>query len=248
MGPLAVTIKGLSETEITQQAERGDLRPQFNPHAVITWPLHERNGFDPDSVLRFLQNRFFELSRPIADACSEPGLDMRLGDAGRFFYLVETLQGMGHEGLDGMLRVFLDEFSQLEQRSYDELYLWCIVELSRRSAENVAMFWPMALTLDLRFRAKPWQRPADAALVDQPYRLTELVMYYYVLYTISQPTQRRRYPSLARCLRRVLPCLSDGEKRLLKETLEDLARQEKKPAFGDANGLLRAGKLGNAIS
>src|SRR5262249_31435632 len=192
---------------------------------------------------------------------SEPGLNMRMGDSGRFFYLVETLQRMGHEGLEGMLRVFLDEFSQLEQRSYDELYLWCIVELSRRSAENVAMFWPMALTLDLRFRAKPWQRPADVELFDQPYRLTELVMYYYELYTIGrvlsgeiregQPTYRRRYPSLARCLRRVLPHLSGAEHLLLKQTLGDLAhayQDKRRPAFGDAYGLLQANKLGNAVS
>jgi hypothetical protein len=235
-----VSIHGLSEAEILEQAERGDLRPQFNPRSVVTWPLESGNGhFDPKVIVPALANRFFELARPIADAHREPGLNMRISDAGRFFYLIEALERLGYQGVEGMLLVFLDEFSQLEQRSYDELYLWSIVELSRRNPDHIDTFWPMALTLDMRFRASPWERPADYSLVDLPYRMFELVMYYYAFQTIYRAANgRRRYPSLLSCLRRIRGKLSESEDDLLMETLRDLARHERRPAFGDAHGLL----------
>jgi hypothetical protein len=277
-----VSITGLSDAEIMRQAEQGDLRPQFNPHAVITWPVDSRDGlFDRSAVRQALSHRFFELSRPIADGCREPGLNMRLGDAGRFFYLIETLQRLGYDSIEQTLLVLLDEFSLLEQRSYDELYLWSIVELSRRNPEYVDTFWPMALTLDLRFRSASWKRLDDRGLVDWPYRLTELVMYFYVHYTTPRQRtdelrpraehdqlpedffrerirQRRRrepeeqelrlrefhhvmkrhYLPLATCLRRVLGQLSEEQTALLMDTLRELARHERRPAFGDAHGLL----------
>lgn len=235
-----VSIQGLSESEILEQAERGELRPQLNPRSVVTWPLEARNGhFDAKAVVAALANRFFELARPIADAHREPGLNMRIADAGRFFYLVEALERLGYQGVESMLLVFLDEFSQLEQRSYDELYLWSIVELSRRNPQHIETFWPMALTLDMRFRASSWQRPADLELVDLPYRMTELVMYYYALHTVYRRSNGRpRYDSLATCLRRILRKLSKSEAELMMETLRDLARHQRRPAFGDAHGLL----------
>lgn len=141
-----MSIQGLSESEIIEQAERGELRPQFNPRSVVTWPLESGNGyFDAKAVTAALANRFFELARPIADAHREPGLNMRISDAGRFFYLVEALERLGYQGIESMLLVFLDEFSQLEQRSYDELYLWSIVELSRRNPQHIDTFWPSTL-------------------------------------------------------------------------------------------------------
>jgi hypothetical protein len=192
-----VPIPPLSESELLLQAQHGDLRPQFDPHAVITWAAPQGDGaFDRQAVLSVLLNRFFELGRPIADACREPGLGMRLGDAGRFCYLIAALEQLGYQRVEENLLVFLDEFAQLELASYDELYLWSIVELSRRHPEHVETFWPMVLTLDLRFRASPWKRPAEISLADlaeHPYRLTELVMYFYVLGT----TGRRRTDELA---------------------------------------------------
>jgi hypothetical protein len=183
-----------AELELIRLAEEADLRPQVNPRAVVNWPRTPGNGkFERDIILPALLNRFFELSRPIADACREPGPNMRLGDAGRFFYLVEALERVGYDRVPEMLLVFLDEFGQLEQRSYDELYLWSIVELSRRNPEHIDAFWPMAVTLDLRFRSASWQRPAGSSPVDEPYRLIELVMYYYVPYTVrSEPTGEMR--------------------------------------------------------
>jgi hypothetical protein len=277
-GGQPVSIHGLSEAEILEQAERGDLRPQFNPRSVVTWPLESSNGhFDPKVIVPALVNRFFELARPIADAHREPGLNMRISDAGRFFYLIEALTRLGYQGVEGMLLVFLDEFSQLEQRSYDELYLWSIVELSRRNPDHIDTFWPMALTLDMRFRAEPWSRPAEYGLIDHPYRMIELVMYYYVLGTmereptdelrfvprpievdlyvrsyrerhgteppdpfefIQRPVMRRRYPSLARCLRRILWTVSDSERDLLMDTLRDMFRNTGRAAFSDARGTL----------
>jgi hypothetical protein len=273
-----VSIHGLSESQILEQAERGDLRPQFNPRSVVTWPLEARNGhFDDKVVVQALVNRFFELARPIADAHREPGLNMRISDAGRFFYLIEALERLGYQGVEGMLLVFLDEFSQLEQRSYDELHLWSIVELSRRNPDHIDTFWPMALTLDMRFRAEPWSRPPDKILIDHPYRMIELVMYYYFLCTmereptsesrivarpievdlyvrsyrerhgmdppdpfavIQRPVMRRRYPSLARCLRRIFWTISESERNLLMETLREMFRHTGRAAFSDAHGTL----------
>lgn len=212
-------------------------------------PANEADG--PDAIT-LLHNRFFELSRPIADAFHEPGLDMQVGNPDRFFATVQALDRLGYGGLEQSLLVLLDEFAQLEQRSYDELYLWSIIELSRRNGDQVETLWPMVLTLDLRFRAEPWQRPAEFSLLDRPYRMTELVMYFYVLathepepddlYLVEDEAQavppRRRYPPLATCLRRIRRQLSEEQTALMKNTLRELARTERHPAFGDAHGLL----------
>src|SRR5262245_10146826 len=106
------------------EAERGDLRPQFNPNSVGNWqPLPGERG----ELEKALLDRFLELARPIADASRGAGPKARLQDAGRFFYLVEALKRLAPDRLQETLRVLLDEFSQLEERSYDELYLWAIV-------------------------------------------------------------------------------------------------------------------------
>jgi hypothetical protein len=247
-----VSLRGLTESEIRQQAEHGDLRPQFNRHAVTTWDLTRLNGsLGLDELQRILLNRFFELSRPIADACHEPGLNMRLSDAGRFFYLIETLEHCGCRQIEDTLLVFLDEFSQLEQRSYDELYLWSIVELSRRNPEHVERFWPMVLTLDLRFRADPWQRPEGEPLVDEPYRLFELLVCFFVVYTRALESSgrqrqespysliyRRRYPPLATYLRRFVHQLDNDQRSLLMDTIRPMSRQQRRPEIGDAFGVL----------
>jgi hypothetical protein len=202
-----------------------------------------------------LLNRFFALARPIANAFHEPGLHMKLGDIQAFLDLIDALQGADYPRIDETLLVFLDEFGQLEQRSYDELYLWCIVYLSRANPEHVETFWPLVLTLDRRFRAEPWSRPNHGALTELPYRMIELVMFYYVEITL-QPEPRTeeeaaqrledgvtaswpRYPSLATCLRRIFRQLDEERVELLLDTLRELARQERRPAFGDAHGLLQ---------
>lgn len=247
-----MSLRGLTDDAIRRQAEHGDLRPQFNRHAVLTWDLAQLNGsLSLDELQRILLNRFFELSRPIANACHEPGLNMRLGDSARFFYLVETLERCGCRQVEDTLLVFLDEFSQLEQRSYDELYLWSIVELSRRNPKWVECFWPLVLTLDLRFRADCWQRPENESLVDEPYRLFELLVYYFVIYTRSLENVgagngnvgyhrdcRRRYPPLATYLRRFANELDDIQTALLLDTLRPMSRQLRRPEIGDAFGVL----------
>src|SRR5262245_29758760 len=163
-----------------QQAQNGDLRPQINPQAaVILAELPtERAALRP-----VLIDCFFQLKRPIADSTDSNSTDLRLQDAGPFFYLVEALRRVGYEELDQTLCVLLDEFAQLEERSYDELYLWCIVELSRRDTRHVETYWPLVLTLDLQYRSAPWQQSTGAHPVERPCRLTDLLFYYYVLYT-----------------------------------------------------------------
>src|SRR4051794_28557638 len=97
-------------------------------------PTDEAAGPDEITVLH---NRLFEMSRPIADAFHEPGLDMQVGNPDRFFETVQALDRLGYGGVEQSLLVLLDEFAQLEQRSYDELYLWSIIELSRRNGDQV---------------------------------------------------------------------------------------------------------------
>jgi hypothetical protein len=206
----------------------------------------------PDEV-GVLLGRFFEMSRPIADGFHEPGLDMQISDPARFFELVGRLEQLGYDGIEQTLLMLLDEFAQLEQRSYDELYLWSIVELSRRNGDHVEMLWPMVLTLDLRFRAEPWKRPREFTLLDRPYRFAELLMYFYVLATHApepegeldvldevenHPPPQRQYPPLATCLRRIRRQLNEAQAALMLNTLRELARSERHPAFGDAHGLL----------
>jgi hypothetical protein len=223
-----------------------------SPTSSSIEPLDES---PPRDEVTPLLNHFFALSRPIADACREPGLDMQLSDPAHFLSIVDALEVLGYDGIEQTLLMFLDEFSQLEQRSYDELYLWSIVELSRRNLDYVDSFWPQALTLDLRFRAASWQR-RTAAVFEQPYRLTELVMFYYVVFTHDPEPDpdlpmegegdaegngtppRRGYPPLATCLGRIVSQLSEEQGGLLRESLRELARQERHPAFGDALGLL----------
>jgi hypothetical protein len=121
------------------------------------------------------------------------------------------------------------------------------VQLSRSDPRHVDTFWPLALTLDLRYRAPSWQRPAGAGPFEQPYRLTELVLFYYYLYSqdrvqavhqVRVPS-RRRYPSLGTCLVRLQEHLSAEPRALLVETLQQLVRAERRPALTDAQGMLR---------
>jgi hypothetical protein len=218
-------------------------------------PADELNGGTGTDELNQLLDRLFTLSRPIADGFHEPGLDMQLGDPERFFEIIRGLDRLNYPGIEQTLLMLLDEFAQLEQRSYDELYLWSIVELSRRQGDHVEMLWPMALTLDLRFRAEPWARPNELTLLHRPYRLTELVMYFYVMATHQPepdgeeielieeiagepPPPPRRYPPLATCLRRIRGHLNDEQQALMLNTLRELAQTQRHPAFGDAHGLL----------
>jgi hypothetical protein len=198
----------------------------------------------------------YRFSRPIANAFQEAQPDMRLQGEHDFFLQAEYLEKDGSEHLEELLLIFLDEFSQLQPRSYDELYLWSIVYLSRAKPEYIDRFWPEVLTLDLRFRAAPWQRPADTLPIEQPYRMTELMLYFFVDrtqpkeeifaggelpdYVVEQPEMEppRRYPSLATCLRRIFKTLSAEQKALLSETLRELSWEKGRPAFGDAHGVL----------
>jgi hypothetical protein len=235
------------------EAERGDLRPQFNPAAAVNWqPLPgEREQLEP-----VLFDRFLQLARPVADASAGAGPEARLQDAGRFFYLVEAVRRLGGTRLEETLCVLLDEFAHLDERSYDELYLWCIVELSRTNTVHVDTYWPQVLTLDARYRVGPWQRPEGVHPVDQPYRLTDLLFYYYVLYTLHCVPPRlhsgRSFyhgldlrtagsvtPTLGSQLKRIAPRLSAEQVEIARRALRELEVVEpRRPAFGDALGLL----------
>jgi hypothetical protein len=231
---------------VIHEAERGDLRPQFNLNSVVNWqPLPG----EQQEVEKVLIDRFLDLARPIADASRGAGPEVRLQDAGRFFYLVEALKRLRFGKLEATLCVLLDEFAQLDERSYDELYLWAIVELSRTDPAHVETYWPQVLALDLRYRAESWERPAGARLAEQPYRLTDLVFYYYVLYTLTKPPVPRYWepgwaaridpPSLGSHLRRIAPRLSTEQVEIARRALRELAAAERRrPAFGDALGLL----------
>jgi hypothetical protein len=230
------------------QAEHGDLRPQFNPAGPAAWAkLPDLQAIEP-----VLLDRFFQLSRPIGDASRQSGEDLRLSDAGRFFYLVETLVRLGYDRVEEILLAILDEFAQLDERSYDELYLWSIVYLSRLEPRHVESFWPMVVALDQRYRFADWTRPAGVALVDQPYRLTDLLFYYYVLHTLERqpphslpggvvPTLadfRMRYPSLGACLLRIVPLVTDAGRALVRRVLEELMRSAgHRVLYSDAYGL-----------
>jgi hypothetical protein len=228
------------------EAAHGDLRPQFNS-ASPAWP-----SSDLDKALEpILLDRLLQLSRPIADASTGPHPDMRLSDAASFFYLLETLKRLDCRRLEETLGILLDEFLQLEERSYDELYLWCLVELSRTRSAHVRTYWPQVFSLDLLHRSAAWQRPKGVALVDQPYRLTDLLFYYYVLGTLhlqvpptdfmGRPRVRQGYVplTLARCLASIAGELTEAQLELVRRALKELALLEKRrPAFGDALGLL----------
>jgi hypothetical protein len=235
-------------------AEHGDLRPQVNPSAFLL-RLAGKIPAELKQAEPILIDRFFQLARPIADVSKGATPEMRIQDAGRFIYLIEALTRLGCTQIETLLCTILDEFLQLDERSYDELYLWCIVELSRRDSKHVQTYWPQVLALDAQYRSAPWERPEGVHLVDQPYRLTDLVFYYYVLYTPPQPFYydliTRQYvqpsspPSLGSCLQRILHELDSGQFEMATRALEELAAAEpQRVAFGDALGLLNRGPRG----
>jgi hypothetical protein len=200
--------------------------------------VHANDDTEPTLI-----GKFCEYSRPIADAFREPQPNMRLLDAGTFFYAVDIFTLYDVRRLEEALLMLLDEFSRLDQHSYNELYLWCIVQLSRMDVLHTAAFWPLVLDLDLRYRSAPWRRPEGARLFEQPYRLTELVFYYYVINTLQRQSGdttngQRPYPSLARCLVGLDAHLSAEQRELMIDTLYQLAQEERWPEFGDAAGLL----------
>src|SRR5436309_15583271 len=89
------------------EAERGDLRPQFNRHAPAALAdLVSLRGIEP-----ILLDRFSQFHRPIADASIAAGPEARLSDFGAFLYLVETLRRLHYPNLEEMLGILLDEFS-----------------------------------------------------------------------------------------------------------------------------------------
>ena len=239
----------MDSQSLLQHAEFGDLRPQVNPLAVSARLLSAAEGRQVEPLLL---NRFLPLGKPIADARAHSRPDMRLDDAGPFFYLVETLERIGGSRLNETLLIFLDEFAQLEQRSYDQLYLWSIVQLSRSEPGSIEVFWPLAIALDLRYRPEPWSRLVGTTPFDQPYRFSELLFTSYVKYTLqrwhdpaeSPPRVKRRYPSLLTCLKRVTPLLADDQREFLFDTLREMARHEltrerKVVAFSDALSFLQ---------
>ncbi len=234
------------------EAQHGDLRPQVNRHAAVNAPLPD----DLDLLRPVLIDRFLQLARPIADASAGGGPEMRLQDAGPFFYLIETLKRLQCDELEQTLCVLLDEFAALDEHSYDELYLWCIVELSRMAPRHVETYWPQVLALDLRYRSARWERPAAAHLVAQPYRLTDLVFYFYAIYTprryyYSYPAAaweglayqlheaEHSPPSLGSRLQRIAGALSSDQAEVACQALRELAAAEAhRTVFSDALGLL----------
>jgi hypothetical protein len=243
---------------VAREAERGDLRPQFNPLA----PLGE-SPKDLRAVESVLLERFFRLSRPIADASRIPEQDIldirldrkpapRLSDAGCFFYLVETLRRAGSSQVEETLLVILDEFLQLSECSYDEIYLWSIVELSRRDTKYVERFWPAVIALDQRFRHEDWRRPfksfftggrrylPNGTRVDLPYRMCELLFYFYAIYTIHLKKRPSPPPSLGRCISMISGQLSGEQKQLVAQTLQQMDYVGGRALYGDAKGMLVA--------
>jgi hypothetical protein len=239
------------ESEHLRQAERGDLRPQFNPSSPVTG---QPAPPEVEPTKNILLDRLFELSRPIGDASqideSQAACcpQLRLSDIGRFLYLLEALERLGGVALDETLLVILDQFQALEPSSYDELYLWSIVHLSRLAPRHARTFWPLVIELDLRYRAAPWRRPEGRAIVDLPYRLTELLFYYYALH--ARGKQGPRSPrwrdegtysagwTLGAQLHGLRPSLDQRKRAFVTEVLEELWRWEKRIAFSDALGLV----------
>jgi hypothetical protein len=232
--------------DLLHQAEAGDLRPPFNPRAVTARRLSPEEARQVEPILL---SRLLAFSKPIADARAHPRPDMRLDDAGSFFFLTETLQRINPDRLRETLLMYLDEFAQLEQRAYDQLYLWSIVYLSRGDRHYVGTFWPLAIALDQRYRSAIWQRPAGTIPIDQPYRFLELLFYYYVLYTLhrhrpkDELRARRVYPSLTACLRWIFGKLAEEERTFLLDTLRQMDQEEvmwprRRRAYGDALGFL----------
>lgn len=236
-------------------AARGDLRPQFNSLSLLRCREVPRDRVAFQNVLR---QRFLEFSRPIADASRGVTPGMRLSDAGQFFYLIEALQRLGYTQLDDALLMLLDEFLELEPSAYNELHLWSIVQLSRNDRRHIDTFWPMVIALDQRYRSEAWIRPAGTAIVEQPYRLTELLFYLYVLYTLHQEPKPKpvalsrarimRYPSLGARLVGIAAYLSLEQLDFVGEVLTQLDRQEGRFVFGDAHGLIENSKRERAAA
>lgn len=216
--------------ELAHQAEIGDLRPQVNPLSVLRESPENLRG-----VERVLLDRLFHFSRPIANAAETSG-NTRISDVGQFFYLIETLRRAGSP-VDDTLLVILDDFLELTERSYDELYLWSIVELSRRAPRNVEVLWPAAVALDQRFRFAAWERPPGSTLIDRPYRLCELVFYYYAVSILHLKRREPRLPSLGRCLRRIRELLTPEQVQLVGDTLRQMERDDWRAVYGDAFGM-----------
>jgi hypothetical protein len=230
------------------EAEFGDLRPQFNPNApLVSQVLPE----ELSTLETILLDRFFALARPIADASTSQAPDLRLSDAGRFFYLIETLKRFRYPRLNETLQIILDEFLNLDERSYDELYLWCLVQLSLTDQQYAQAFWPHVFSLDLRYRNRPWQRPSGVHAYEAPYRLTDLLFYYYILYAKQRQlrhtydrVQGWRYqerpasPSVGAILLALKPALSAGQLLVIDRALGELAAQDRRPTYHDARGML----------
>ena len=205
-------------------AERGDLRPQFNPLAAAALSrLDNLQEMQP-----ILLDRFSQLRRPIADASRGVEPAMRLSDIGSFLYLIETLRRLQYPNLEEMLGILLDEFSPYEERSYDELSLWCIVQLSRTHDKYVRRFWPEVFRLDVNFRNADWRPNPDCHLIDQPYRLTDLVLYYYEIYTrgiyiqvVGQPwNNRKAFPSVGNWLEVLWPELAPEQREIARRAAQ----------------------------
>lgn len=233
--------------ELVHQAESGDLRPAFNPRAVTARRL---SPAEADIVEPILRGRLLGLARHIADASSDPRPNLSLDGAGSFFCLAETLRRIHAGRLRQTLLMLLDEFIPLEPRAYDQLYLWSIIYLSRHEREDVGLFWPLAIALDQRYRAAPWQRPAGTTPVERPYRFLELLCWGYVQFTLQrglppgEKAVRRLYPSLTACLRGIYDDLADEERGLLLDTLRQMDQEEvmwprRRRAYGDALGFLQ---------
>jgi hypothetical protein len=231
--------------QVITEARDGDLRPQVNPHALLA---SAQLPADLQALEPVLVDRLFQLSRPIADARTQTGADLRVRDAGHFFYLIETLARLGYPRLEELLLIVLDEFAQLTEKSYDELYLWCIVQLSRTDLRHVCTFWPQVIALDMRYRSAPWQRPQGSRVFEQPYRLTDLLFYYYVGFTLGPIrlmlsgrswTAMTPYPSLLACLTAIAPGWTPPAKELILRALRQLAEDEpNRQAYRDALGYL----------
>lgn len=223
------------------QAECGDLRPQFNPRSVALshFLATHRKEIEP-----ILVDRFFQLSRPIADSSKGERPENCLGDIGAFFSLLDALKRIPFEGLPDLLRVLLDGFCALEANAYDELYLWCITQLSRTNLEFVKLYWPLALQLDAIHRAEPWTRPHGEKPFAQPYAFSELLFYYYALHPFQVRQRRpRNYlddvltVSLGECMQQLAPSLSPAQAAIAKRSLEMLRRYGNRPGFSDALGM-----------
>jgi hypothetical protein len=142
----------------------------------------------------------------------------------------------------------LDEFAQLTEKSYDEVFLWSIVQLSRTDMRFVKSFWPQVIALDLRYRSAPWKRPAGTRLYEQPYRLMDLVFYFYVIYTLHGINRFGRggnFSTLALCLAQIAGAWSEPEKKLVITALQELRGEDPdRIAYGDALGYLKTTTMG----